>query len=224
MQNHELLMNNICNICGNKEGFVDTKIFYRLDENITRHKMYCSVCYSQERHRFIWEYLKLNEDILNKKIIIHCSSEECIEWRIRKLAKAYFPIDLNPVSRQTKMDIQKMIFPSDSIDTFICSHVLEHVPDDNKAIKEISRILKKDGTALLLIPINGREHTTEFLTPNEKDFDHMRDYGYIDFMDKLKLYFTSVKRILPQDILNKELIETYSLSYEMNQGIFECKK
>ena len=217
-------MNNICNICGNKEGFVDTKIFYRLDENITRHKMYCSVCYSQERHRFIWEYLKLNEDILNKKIIIHCSSEECIEWRIRKLAKAYFPIDLNPVSRQTKMDIQKMIFPSDSIDTFICSHVLEHVPDDNKAIKEISRILKKDGTALLLIPINGREHTTEFLTPNEKDFDHMRDYGYIDFMDKLKLYFTSVKRILPQDILNKELIETYSLSYEMNQGIFECKK
>ena len=122
------------------------------------------------------------------------------------------------------MDIQKMVFPSDSIDAFICSHVLEHVPDDNKAIKEISRILKKDGKALLLIPINGREHTTEFSTPNKKDFDHVRDYGYIDFINKLKLYFSSVKRILPQDILNNELIETYSLSYEMNQGIFECKK
>lgn len=217
-------MNNICNICGNKEEFVDTKTFYRLDENIIRDKMYCSVCYSQERHRFIWEYIKLNEDIANKKIIVHCSSEPCLEWRIRKLAKAYFLIDLNPISRQIKMDIQKMVFPSDSIDTFICSHVLEHVPDDNKAIKEMSRILKKDGTALLLIPINGREHTTEFSTPNKKDFDHMRDYGYTDFMEKLKLYFSSVKRILPQDILNNDLIETYSLTYEMNQGIFECKK
>ena len=217
-------MNNICNICGNKEGFVDTKSFNKLGENLIRDKMYCSKCYSQERHRFIWEYLKANENILNKKIVAHCSSEECIEWRIRKLARAYFTIDLNPISHQVQMDIQKMIFASDSIDTFICSHVLEHVPDDNKAIKEISRILKKDGTALLLIPINGREHTTEFSTPNKKDFDHMRDYGYTDFMEKLKLYFSSVKRILPQDILNKELIETYSLSYEMNQGIFECKK
>lgn len=217
-------MNNICNICGNKQGFVDTKSFKKLSENLIRDKMYCSTCYSQERHRFIWEYLKANENILNKKIVAHCSSEECLEWRIRRLSKAYFTIDLNPLSHQVQMDIQKMVFPSDSIDTFICSHVLEHVPDDNKAIKEISRILKKDGTALLLVPINGREHTTEFSIPNKKDFDHMRDYGYIDFMDKLKLYFSSVKRILPQDILNKELIETYSLYYEMNQGIFECKK
>jgi SAM-dependent methyltransferase len=218
-------MNNICNICGNKEEFLNTKIFAKLELSVFRDKMYCPKCHSQERHRFIWEYLKANKHLINNKIVTHCSSEPCLENQIKKLTNFYFPIDLNPSPyRQTQMDIQEMKFFSDSIDTFICSHVLEHVPDDNKAIKEISRILKKDGTALLLIPINGREHTTEFSTPNKKDFDHMRDYGYIDFMDKLKLYFTSVKRILPQDILNKELIETYSLSYEMNQGIFECKK
>ena len=74
------------------------------------------------------------------------------------------------------------------------------------------------------MPINGRENTTEFLNPNKEDFYHYRNYGYIDFINKLKLYFTSVERILPQDILDEQVIDLCSLSYEKDQGIFECKK
>jgi SAM-dependent methyltransferase len=215
---------NLCNICGNKNNFKNYKPCRSNHKIIFRNKMYCEKCDSQERHRFIWEYIKKNQQIIKNKQVVHCASEFCLFKPISKLTKTYNKIDKNPRPDQIQMDILNMTFESESIDTFICSHVLEHIKDDNKAIKEIARILKKDGTAILLVPINGREYTTEFSTPNKEDFDHYRNYGYIDFIDKLKLYFTSVKRILPQDILDEQVIDLCSLSYEKDQGIFECKK
>lgn len=216
---------NMCNICGSKNNFKNNKPCGFSKKTIFRDKMYCEKCDSQERHRFICEYIKKNKNIIKDKRIVHCAAEICFKY-IPELAEVYYKINLNPnpYLDETKMDIKDMIFESETIDTFICSHVLEHVKDDDKAMKEIARILRKDGTAILLVPIDGREHTTEFANPNEKDFDHYRNYGYIDFINKLKLYFTSVKRILPQDILTPEAIELFSLSYENNQGIFECKK
>ncbi len=216
---------NMCNICGSKNNFKNNKFCGFSKKSIFRDKMYCEKCDSQERHRFICEYFKKNKNFIKDQKVVHCAPEHCLNY-IAKSAKVYHKINLNPnpYLHETKMDIKDMIFESESIDTFICSHVLEHVKDDDKAMKEISRILRKDGTAILLVPINGREHTTEFLNPNQKNFDHHRDYGYVDFMNKLKLYFTSVKRILPQDILTPEIIELCSLSYEKDQGIFECKK
>jgi len=220
----ENTISNLCNICGNKNDFKSYKPCRSNNKVIFRNKMYCEKCDSQERHRFMWEYIKKNQHIIKNKQVVHCGSEFCLFKPISKLTKTYNKIDINPRPDQIQMDILNMVFESESIDTFICSHVLEHIKDDNKAMKEVARILKKDGIAILLVPINGRENTTEFLTPNKEDFDHYRNYGYIDFIDKLKLYFTSVKRILPQDILDERVIDLCSLSYEKDQGIFECKK
>jgi len=215
---------DLCNICGDSTGFKDYKPSKRNNNIISRNRMYCERCDSQERHRFMLEYIKRNESIIKNKQIVHCASELCLLKHIRKLAKTYYKIDINPNPNQVKMDILDMSFQSESIDTFLCSHVLEHIENDDKAIKEIVRILKKEGKAILLVPINGRKYTTEFLIPNEEDFNHYRNYGYIDFINKLKLYFSSVKRILPQDILTEQHIDLCSLSYEKDQGIFECKK
>ena len=50
------------------------------------------------------------------------------------------------------MDI--MEYPDESFDVIYCSHVLEHVPDDCKAMRESPRVLKRGGWAILLVPIN----------------------------------------------------------------------
>jgi len=221
---NDLNIKNICNLCGSINTLESYRYLPHKNEAIIRNNSHCPTCLCQERHRFLYEYIKQNRDIIENKIIVHVSSEVCFRERLAKISRVYHRIDIDPYDKHVQMDIRKMEFESDTIDTFICSHVLEHVEDDDKAIKEIVRVLKKDGTALLLVPIDNREHTEEFNNPNKEDFDHVRNYGYIDFINKLKLYFTSVKRILPKDILNDQVVDLCALSYENGQGIFECKK
>jgi ubiquinone/menaquinone biosynthesis C-methylase UbiE len=92
-----------------------------------------------------------------------------------------------------KMDITDIQYPDESFDTVICNHVLEHVSDDRKAMREFYRILKKDGWAVLLVPIADIDKTYEdFSITTEagrlKAFgqgDHVRKYGR-DYIDRLK--------------------------------------
>ena len=52
------------------------------------------------------------------------------------------------------MILQKLIFPNNSFDLIICNHVLEHVLRDDLAISEIYRVLKKNGMAFLMVPVD----------------------------------------------------------------------
>jgi ubiquinone/menaquinone biosynthesis C-methylase UbiE len=79
----------------------------------------------------------------------------------------------------------------------ICSHVLEHVPDDIQALSEIYRVLKKGGVAILMAPINlGLEKSFEaekdkHYTVSERwkyfgQDDHERLYSKNDFIQRIK--------------------------------------
>jgi len=89
------------------------------------------------------------------------------------------------------MDIQSLQFDDESFDAALCYHVLEHVPDDRKAIKEIFRVLKRGGWALIQVPVEAPA-TKELaeMSPYEikhvlKWDDHLRSYGP-DFFDRLE--------------------------------------
>jgi ubiquinone/menaquinone biosynthesis C-methylase UbiE len=80
-----------------------------------------------------------------------------------------------------------------SLDCVVCSHVLEHV-DDNKALKEIYRVLKPGGVALIMLPIIEGWHQTyenaEVTTPKARQLhygqsDHLRYYG-ADVRDRIR--------------------------------------
>lgn len=77
-----------------------------------------------------------------------------------------------------------------SFDFLICEHVLEHVPEDRKAMRELRRVLAPGGTALISAPVRNTPSTVENL-PNanpERDYgqiDHVRYYG-MDFYDRLR--------------------------------------
>lgn len=92
-----------------------------------------------------------------------------------------------------KMDINAMPFEANTFDVVFCNHVLEHIPDDVHAMREIFRVLKPGGWSILQVPMNpGAQVTDEDISitdPRERErrflqADHFRLYGK-DYADRL---------------------------------------
>jgi SAM-dependent methyltransferase len=143
----------------------------------------------------MWLYLKDRTDFFTAHLnVLHIAPEQCFYKRFRKLANLkYTTADLESPLADMKLDIQNMPFSDHQFDVIICNHVLEHVPDEKKALNEIYRVLKKGGFALLLSPISfGMKHTLEdesVTSPAERERlfrqkDHYRLYGR-DFIQRI---------------------------------------
>lgn len=77
-----------------------------------------------------------------------------MEWIFRDGGRnRYVSVDLDNPHATLRMDITQLDFPDESFDFIYCSHVLEHVEDDRKAMCEFARVLRPDGYALFRIPI-----------------------------------------------------------------------
>jgi len=104
----------------------------------------------------------------------------------------YLTGDLGKRRAMVKMDISDIQFPDETFDVVYCSHVLEHVPDDKRAMSELFRVLKNDGWAVLLVPINSKKtfEDPSIVDPKERlevfgQEDHVRRYGP-DYVDRLR--------------------------------------
>jgi SAM-dependent methyltransferase len=151
---------------------------------------------SLERHRLLWLFLKRETVFFKEHLkVLHFAPEQAFYKRFRKLSNLqYTTTDLNSPLADIKADICNLPFEDNSFDVILCNHVLEHIPDDTKALQEIYRILKPNGWAILQIPQDyNREQTFEddsITDPKERakifgQYDHVRVYG-MDFFDKLK--------------------------------------
>ena len=87
-----------------------------------------------------------------------------------------------------------MPFEQNSFDFILCNHVLEHIIDDTKAMKELFRVLNLNGTAIVQVPINQNSKKTfedNSITDKKEriikfgQYDHVRIYG-LDFFNDLK--------------------------------------
>jgi predicted SAM-dependent methyltransferase len=116
----------------------------------------CPICGSLDRVRLLYLYLLHKTDIFRKpQKILHVAPETRIGNRIRRVTGVdYLTADLNPEGVMVKMDIMDIQFPDNSFDVIICNHVLEHVGDDQKAMRELYRTLKPGGWAILQVPIS----------------------------------------------------------------------
>jgi SAM-dependent methyltransferase len=99
----------------------------------------------------------------------------------------YETADLKRKGVDHKVDLQQLPFGDKTYDFVFASHVLEHIPDDHKAIFEIHRILKPNGMAILPVPIYS-EKTIEYPEPNPHEFFHVRAPG-TDYFDRYERYF-----------------------------------
>lgn len=149
----------------------------------------CPNCLSLERHRLIWLYLKETTSLVQEKqAVLHIAPEACFIPRFEAVHREkYVTADLESPLAKVKMDIHKMPFHDNTFDAVLCNHVLEHVADDIAAMKEIFRVLKPGGFAILQVPFFQPVPEQTFSDPSvtdrrtrEKLFgqdDHVRRYG-----------------------------------------------
>ena len=150
----------------------------------------CPKCHSRSRHRGLFFLYK---EILNEKRskrILHFAPEVYLVKILKSNQQhEYHTADLFMENVSFKEDLQKLSFKDNSYDIVLNNHVLEHIFDDRKAIKEIQRILKPKGKAIITVPGNWKKKTKKFLTLQNNG--HYRDYGF-DFIILLKKIFSKV--------------------------------
>ncbi|SDS07371.1 class I SAM-dependent methyltransferase [Gramella sp. MAR_2010_147] len=177
---------------------------------------------SLERHRLLWLYLKNETEFFNKNLkVLHFAPEQAFYKRFRKLSNLdYTTTDLNSPLADVKADICDLPFEDKSFDFILCNHVLEHIPDDTKAMNELYRILKPGGTAILQIPQElDRAETFQddsITDPKERakifgQYDHVRVYGR-DFFDKLRAIGFKVEEANYTLELSETEIDKYRLA------------
>ena len=164
-----------------------------------RENALCPHCLSLERHRLLWLYLERETKLFESlPRLLHIAPEVCLMRHLKPRYKSslerYQTADLESPLADLHFDIQQIPLTDESFDVVICNHLMEHVEDDRKAMRELHRILKKGGWGVLLSPVDlGREKTFEDDTitdPEERtrifgQYDHRRLYGN-DFADRLR--------------------------------------
>ncbi|WP_445453831.1 class I SAM-dependent methyltransferase [Flavobacterium sp. 25HG05S-40] len=200
---------------------------------------------SLERHRLLWLYLQNETDFFqsesvsdapitnNKHIklrdtesssvlkVLHFAPEQEFYKRFKKQTNIdYTTTDLLSPLADVKADICNLPFEDNTYDIIFCNHVLEHIPDDTKAMQELYRVLKPGGMGIFQIPQDLSRATTfsddSIVDQKERakifgQYDHVRVYGR-DYFDKLR---SIGFKVIEEDYTNKiapKLVEKYCLA------------
>ena len=175
---------------------------------------------SLERHRLMWLYLQQETDFFSsQKKVLHMAPEQCFLKCFKKLKHDYITADLYSPIADVKADITALPFEDNSFDVVFCNHVLEHIPDDTKAMQELYRVLKPGGFGIFQIPQDLTRATTfeddSITDPKERakifgQYDHVRVYGR-DYFDKLRSIGFKVDEVDYTRKTSSELVEKYRL-------------
>ncbi len=199
---------------------------------VPRHDARCYFCGSLERHRLVWLYFERMTNLLDgrPKKMLHVAPETVFaELLATKLKEGYLTADLYDPKVMVKMDITDIHYDDASFDVIYCSHVLEHVPDDQKAMREFRRVLTEGGWAILQVPTTAKK---TFEDPSVTDpvkrrelfgqEDHVRQYGP-DFAERLLAAGFHVHTIYPSDFLSNEEITQMGITDAAGE-IYYCTK
>ena len=200
---------------------------------------------SLERHRLLWLYLQNETDFFYSELdsestvsttksiklrdaetsstlkVLHFAPEQEFYKRFKKQKNIeYTTTDLFSPLADVKADICNLPFEDNQYDVLFCNHVLEHIPDDTKAMQELYRVLKPGGMAILQIPQDLNRATTfsDDSITDEKErakifgqYDHVRIYGR-DYFDKLRsIGFTVIEEDYTTKI-SPEFVSRYCLA------------
>ncbi len=176
---------------------------------------------SLERHRLFWLYLKNETTFFSAPLrVLHFAPEQAFVQKFKKQKNlTYTTTDLNSPIADVKADICDLPFKDNSFDFIICNHVLEHIPDDTKAMQELYRVLAPSGTAIVQVPYDAkREITFEDNTITDQSertrifgqYDHLRVYG-MDYFKKLSSIGFEVNALDYTSGMTSDDIERYRL-------------
>lgn len=227
-----------CNICGKRFRSLRPVVGRHADGTkyiIEDHVGSCWFCNSYPRMRQMWFWLSNDYKIQGKNglRILHVAPEVSIS----KILKRYRDVEYICIDKHCpgyrypayvkEGDILSTDFPDNHFDVVICNHVLEHIKDDSTAIKEIFRITKKNGLAILMVPLDydlekTDEEGEQDLSPAEREqrfgqYDHVRLYGK-DYFQRLESVGFDVERVTCED----KIVDSYG--FQPGEELIICHK
>ncbi len=187
---------------------------------------------SLERHRLLWLYLKEETDFFTARHkVLHVAPEQGFYARFRKMKNLnYLTADLDSPIADVKMDIHNIQFDDHTFDVVFCNHVLEHVIDDLQCMRELRRVLKPGGLAIMQVPLDPTMEKTDedpsLQDPEERkrrfgQYDHVRMYGQ-DYPDRLKAAGFKVTPVDYSEKLSPEMFDRYRLPE--GEVLYVCTK
>lgn len=123
--------------------------------------------------------------------VLHFAPETSLKLIFSRRFQQYETADLSMKAVDHRTDIQHLPFHNETYDFIFASHVLEHIPDDVKAIHEIRRVLRPNGIAILPVPVVCTK-TIEYLEANPREEGHVRAPG-LDYFAKYERCFRRVE-------------------------------
>lgn len=177
---------------------------------------------SLERHRLLWLFLKAETNFFEANLnVLHFAPEQAFYSKFRNLKNLnYTTTDLNSPLADVTADICNLPFENASFDVILCNHVLEHIPDDTKAMTELYRILKPGGWGIFQVPQEINRPITfqddSITDPKERtrifgQYDHVRIYGQ-DYFQKLRSIGFKVEEVDYTNTLTAKEVDTYRLA------------
>jgi SAM-dependent methyltransferase len=193
----------------------------------------CPGCLTLERHRLLWLFLKSKTNFFSENLkFLHLAPEQPFLKRFRAMKNLdYTTADLLSPIADVKTDIRDMnVFKDNTFDVVMCNHVLEHIDREQDAMKEILRVLKPNGFAILQVPIDYSLETTfedlSITEPKEREkyfgqYDHVRQYGR-DYAQRLESAGFNVRS--DDFILSFSAQEIEKFRLDKQEIIYYCSK
>lgn len=185
-----------CSCCG-WQG-IKFGVFWGTSKRI--YNFACPACGSHPRHRMLSLYIPQWIDINSSKIL-HFAPEEFLEPVFASAQNGDLRVttDITLSGVSCLSNINNLPFNENSFKHIICIHVLEHIEDDSRAMRELNRVLSTDGLSVICIPESNFEKTVEFGFEDPTKSHHWRDYGK-DVSQKLAKAGFNVNTVTPQSL------------------------
>lgn len=214
----------VCFACGTK--------FARFARTHRPQHLGCPFCGAIDRDLFHLLVLDRLTDFFDgtPKRVLHIAPEPVLT---RKFLAApgidYLSGDLMRPDAMVKLDICQMTFDDNSFHAAVCSHVLEHVPDDRAAMAEFARVLEPGGYALFAFPL-GEGDTIEDPTLTDRrerirrfgQIDHLRMYGP-DVVERFVAAGFDVTTVRPRDALSHDECHRFGLDGGAELVAYLCR-
>lgn len=201
-------------------------------ETLNYEQCNCPFCLSSDRERLYLIYIEQYLNDLNKKYaILDFAPTPAFSKNLKSRNHNYTSTDLFRDDVDLKMDICNMHTVNDNTyDLIICSHVLEHVPDPDKAMREIRRVMRPDGKAIIMVPLfwdvketqEDKSHITDELRlKHYGQDDHVRLFSQQDFLSRLQSASFKIDQLKPADFHKKKIVEN---AIADNTILYVCSK
>lgn len=208
-----------CPVCGAK-----LRDFITMFEN----DKLCPNCGSLSRKRALLSYLLKNHLISSDSVWLHFTPSLGLYNYLKTKVDKYYPTDYQTNAYPYNFDITNLELPDNHLNYIICYHILEHIPDDIKAMNELFRVLRPGGRLFAQVPFGAETDEDPSVTDpaeRKKRFgqeDHVRVYKFEDFLNRLASVGFICTPIYAKDNITSEQQKFWGIS--QTDVFLSCQK